>query len=965
MVFSKTKEFRHESIETGIETLKKLGAEHGFEVMATEDSSFIVEDSLKSYSAVVFLNTTGDILNDVQQADFERYIQSGGGFVGVHAATDTEYDWPWYNKLVGANFESHPKIQTAQLNVIDSTHLATVHLKKVWKKEDEWYNFKKINKSVNVLLKIDEDSYEGGQNGESHPISWNHEFDGGRAFYTGMGHTNETYEDKTFLTHLLGGIKYAIGENELDYALAKSDRVPPENRFVKKVLDFNLDEPMELAELPGKGILFIERRGNVKLYDFDEKRTKEAGKIDIFYGNEDGLIGLAVDPSFEENNWVYLFYSPSGNKPIQRISRFVFKDDYIDINSEKVLLEIPVMRICCHSGGGLEFGPGGNLFIGLGDNTNPFESDGFAPIDERENRAGWDAQKSAGNTNDLRGKILRIKPEDDGTYSIPEGNLFPKGMPNTKPEIYVMGVRNPFRFSIDSKTGYVYWGDVGPDAGKPKEDRGPHGMGEFDQARSAGFWGWPYTRGNNQLYNDFDFKAETSGPKFDPNNLINDSPNNTGIKKLPFVKESLIWYSYSRSEEFPWLGQGGVNPMGGPIFHASDSKNSDEGIFPEYFEDKLFVYEWMRDWIYVVTLDDNQNYAKAEAFMPSTEFSHPMDMIFAQDGTMYLLEYGQKWNAKNLDAKLSQISYIPGNRNPIAKIETNKKIGAVPLTINFSGTPSLDYDGDKLTYEWYFTDWDKVQSDEANTLFTFKEAGSYNVRLKVSDEFGNTSQAETKILAGNDAPEIRIQIHPQDTLYADGSTVEYRVNVIDFEDGNSENGGIEKDKIRVTFDYIPEGEDIIKATLGHQQNVIHEGKKIMDNTDCRACHSVNEKVNGPSYLEIAQRYTLKDKDYLIDRISRGGSGVWGESLMSAHPQLSLDEIAKMVDYIYTLKLDNRPQVELLPLSGKVEFNQHLKSENPGKYILMASYLDEGNKEVPNSSLSANKKIVFVPKGVKE
>src|SRR5690606_4783206 len=127
-------------------------------------------------------------------------------------------------------------------------------------------------------------------------------------------------------------------------------------------------------------------------------------------------------------------------------------------------------------------------------------SSGYAPIDEREGRALWDAQKSAANANDLRGKILRIKPEDDGTYSIPEGNLFPVGTPGTRPEIYVMGCRNPFRFSIDSEAGYLYWGDVGPDAGKGDPDRGPHGMGEFDQARKAGNWGWPYTRGNNQAY---------------------------------------------------------------------------------------------------------------------------------------------------------------------------------------------------------------------------------------------------------------------------------------------------------------------------------------------------------------------------------------------------------------------------------------------------------------------------------
>ena len=533
LVFSKTEGFRHGSIEDGIKAVKKLGVENNFKVTATEDAAYFVEDSLKQYSTVIFMNTTGDVLNNVQEADFERYMQAGGGFVGVHSATDTEYDWPWYNKLVGAYFNGHPRIQEATLHIKDKTHPSTRHFGDKWLKSDEWYNFKNINPDINVLVTIDETTYEGGTNGPDHPISWYHEYDGGRAFYTEMGHTNETFTNPDFLKHLLGGINYTIGKNSLDYRRATTDRVPPENRFVKQVLDFNLNEPMELDELPGEGILFVERRGALKLYDFKEETTKTIAQLDLFYGNEDGLLGIAVDPNYKKNHWIYMFYSAPGDEPLQHVSRFDLVDGTLDFDSEKILLKIPTIRKCCHSGGALEFGPDGNLFITLGDNTNPFESSGYVPIDEREGRALWDAQKSAANTNDLRGKILRIKPEDDGTYSIPKGNLFPEGTPNTRPEIYVMGCRNPFRPSIDSKTGHLYWGDVGPDAGKGNPVRGPKGMGEFNQAKKAGFWGWPYTRGNNQVYNDYDFTTQESGAKFDPNRLINDSPNNTGLQELP------------------------------------------------------------------------------------------------------------------------------------------------------------------------------------------------------------------------------------------------------------------------------------------------------------------------------------------------------------------------------------------------------------------------------------------------
>ncbi|MDU0353290.1 PQQ-dependent sugar dehydrogenase [Paraglaciecola aquimarina] len=328
--------------------------------------------------------------------------------------------------------------------------------------------------------------------------------------------------------------------------------MPAENRFVRDVLDFNLSEPMELDELPNIGILFIERRGLIKLYDFNLAKTVSIGKLDVYYHEEDGLLGLAVDPNYAQNNWIYLFYSVPGAAPIQHVSRFTLVNKKLDLSSEKVLLTIPVIRGCCHSGGALEFGPKGNLFIGVGDNTHPLgDSDGFAPIDEREGRALWDAQKSAANTNDFRGKILRIKPEDDGSYSIPAGNLFPVGTAKTKPEIYAMGVRNPFRFDIDNSTGILYWGDVGPDAGKAKPDRGPKGLGEFNQAKQASNWGWPYTRGNNQTYNAYDYSGTTSGPKFDPNNLVNMSPNNTGLSQLPPAHKSMIWYGYDASEAFP------------------------------------------------------------------------------------------------------------------------------------------------------------------------------------------------------------------------------------------------------------------------------------------------------------------------------------------------------------------------------------------------------------------------------
>ena len=212
LVFSKTAGFRHDSIPAGIAVIRTLGQQNNFSVEDTEDASAFADEKLARYRVVVFLNTTGDVLDAGQQAAFERFIRSGGGFVGIHAATDTEYDWPWYGGLVGTYFRKHPVIQSATLNVVDPSHESTRHLPIKWKRTDEWYNFTRdLDADVTVLIRIDESSYRGGTMGADHPISWYHTYDGGRAWYTALGHTIESYSEPLFLQHLLGGINWAAG----------------------------------------------------------------------------------------------------------------------------------------------------------------------------------------------------------------------------------------------------------------------------------------------------------------------------------------------------------------------------------------------------------------------------------------------------------------------------------------------------------------------------------------------------------------------------------------------------------------------------------------------------------------------------------------------------------------------------------------------------------------------------------
>lgn len=679
LVFSKTEQFHHGSIPYGIKAIQKLSQENGFKADTTTNAAMFKEDILKKYSAVVFLNTTGDVLNHYQQANFERYIQAGGGFIGIHAASDTEYHWPWYGELVGAYFKSHPRVQKAKLNVHpDNNFPITEQLSDPWIRKDEWYNWQKPPQDVHVLLSINEQSYEGGENGEDHPMVWYHEYDGGRAFYMELGHTPESYRDDDFLQLLLEGMEYAIGENEvLDYKQATSLTVPKENHFNKNFLAGDLDEPTELTVLPDLSLLIAERKGGIKFYDSADSTIQEVSHIDVYHkalhtenvNVEMGLMGLQADPNYEQNHWIYVYYSPVDSS-VDRLSRFKFENSDFDNSSEQVILEVQTDReICCHTGGSIDFDADGNLYLSVGDNTTPFDeidpktgeafkynTHGFAPLDDRPGFEQYDDRRAAGNTNDLRGKILRIHVDEDGSYSIPEGNLFPKGTDNTRPEIYVMGSRNPYRISVDQHTGYLYWGDVGPDANKDSlETRGPKGYDEINQARQAGNFGWPYFVGNNYAYHAYNYATGESGPAFNPEQPVNNSRNNTGLKKLPPVQPAFIWYPYGPSPDFPSLGEGGRTAMVGPVYYGLDYPA--ESRLPNYYDGKLFIYEWMRDWIKVVTMNEEGDLQTIEPFMKHTEFTNIIDMETGPDGRLYIVEYGEGWFTKNPESALSVIEY--------------------------------------------------------------------------------------------------------------------------------------------------------------------------------------------------------------------------------------------------------------------------------------------------------------------
>ncbi|MDT0689075.1 PQQ-dependent sugar dehydrogenase [Salegentibacter sp. F188] len=864
-----------------VSQLMKAAQAQEKEIDTSSNLQLLEEESFQQYRTVILAGVPGDSLNIRHQTDLERHVQAGGGLLIVGTELKPRHQWPWYNDL-----------------------MASV-----------------------------------SQSGELTPFQKT--FDGGRVSYL-------TSVDNLAQEDLQKEMAYAMGSNSLSYDKARSPRVPEENRFTRIVLDNDLNEPMELDILPDGSVVYIERRGAVKLYNAKTRTTKNMGKFEVCTeGNyEDGLLGVALDPQYSQNQYAYFYYSAVCSDSVQRLSRFRLTKDSLVMNSEKMILEVPVQReTCCHSGGSIQFGPDGLLYLSTGDNTSSKESDGYTPIDERPGRAPYDAQKSSGNTMDLRGKILRIKLNQDGSYTIPEGNLFADNPIEGLPEIYVMGARNPFRISIDHKTGWLYWGDVGPDAGV-SSPQGPESFDEWNQARSAGNYGWPYFEANNIAYPDYDFTTLTPGEPFDPENPVNDSPNNTGSLKLPPARGAMIWYPYGESEIWPNLGTGSRSAMAGPIYY-SDLYQDSNAKFPSYYDGKLFIYEWARSWIKVISFDKEGKPARIEPFLPEIPISKPIDMEFGPDGALYYLEYGANYFAKNDEARLIRIEYAEDNRIPIAQATADKVAGAAPLTVQFSAKESFDYDTeDQLTYHWEFQKGQGT-TEGIEVSHTFTETGTYNPKLIVRDKEGQEATSTVRIQVGNAPPKVEVEMEGNSSFYFD-KKLPYKIVVTDPEDGSTENGGIPAEQVFINYEYLPQGQDL--ANLGEDAIISphYQGRNLMESSDCMSCHATEKASIGPTYLAIAERYAKQQEavNFLTEKISAGGSGNWGHSMMPAHPQHSAEEIVKMVEYILSLKDEPSGSGAKLSLTGTLPLDQHIGQGEEGTYFFTAQYTDKGANGLP-------------------
>lgn len=727
-------------------------------------------------------------------------------------------------------------------------------------------------------------------------------------------------------------------------------------RFERTMVAGGLIQPMEFDIATDGTVFLIELAGKLKTVDPRTGQQQVVGELSVTTAQENGLIGLALAPDFATSHWIYLQYSPPDFSG-QRVSRFKFLNGKLLLESEQRLLEYEEQRReCCHHAGCLEFGPDGCLFISTGDNTNPFEfSEGFAPIDERSGREPWDAQRTSANSRNFNGKVLRIRPEADGSYSIPDGNLFPKDGSLGLPEIYVMGCRNPWRISVDQHSGFLYWGDVGPDAGV-NGPRGPRGYDEINQARHAGFFGWPYFIGDNFAYYDYDFETKIIGEPFDVAKPINDSRNNTGARELPPAQAAMIFYPGVAFDKFPEVGLGGRTACAGPVYYEGDYASSPLRL-PSHFDRTLFAFEWSRNWILAVHLDEEFHVKKLEPFLPDEKFTRPIQLKFDAGGSLYALLYGETWGV-NPDAQLVRIDYVRGNRTPKAELSIDRTAGREPLTVQLSGEASTDRDGDDLNFHWSYVAAQATADSPPGTEIPFSNSrspeltlntpGVFTVHLDVSDPSGATTRQSTNVIVGNDPPQLRFLKPLEGGFFAPGQILRYELEISDSEDGTSNYSAAGDSTNLKELDPEAFARAFVQAVpVGLDGQPIAEentspGLKLIRQSGCLNCHATNRPLVGPAFMEVANKYRDQagQLEKSIERVQKGSTGIWGKVPMLPHSHRTRDEIQMMVEYVLSLKsVDDISMVQGL--------NNELNIPADAVAIrLDATYTDSGDRALP-------------------
>lgn len=721
-------------------------------------------------------------------------------------------------------------------------------------------------------------------------------------------------------------------------------------RLEREVVVAAADDPVALDFGSGGSIFFVERTGTVKKWEATTGGVSVVGRLPSLTKADAGALGFVLARDFATSGHFFLLYVPEqrrADRPHElHVSRFSVRDGRLVDGSEAVLLAIPLEGgdSPAHCGGGLAWDAAGNLLVGIGDNSPPQDLPAVHP-DELPR----DSRRSAANSQDLRGKILRITPAADGTYTIPPGNMFADRSVG-RPEVWVMGARNPFRIAVDAQTGRVVWGDVGGNV-DPALDLGPEGYDELNVTSAPGFYGWPFCSGPNEPWRSFDGATRRPrGPFFDPLHVVNESKGNTGLVSLPPSQPALVWYPTSESREWPQLGSGGRSITSGPVYHYDAYPNSTVRL-PESLDGAILWGEWMRNFLAVARVAADGTLQSVERLMPDTIFRKPSDLRLGPDGALYIAEYGDAW-AGNTTGQITRVLYRRGPRAPIARARASVIAGPAPLSVMFDAGGSSDpdpADREALTFTWKFDgSTGATGATGATATHVFTETGQFPVELTVRDPHGLEARSTVVIAVGNTPPVVRITQPADGSFFEYDRPVAYQVEAVDAEDGV-----LGPEKVLVQY----ERRDRLRS---EDEATVHPGLALMRAGTCFACHRAAEASAGPAYVEVARLYApdVAAREKLTRKILQGGVGAWGAVPMPPHPQHTAEQAGLMVDWILA-QAEHDARALPAGLQGTLTVpapqNEWGAFAN-GVVILTAAATDGGTSEV--APLSAESRLVL-------
>ena len=830
---------------------------------ATEGNPAIfTPENLAQYDAIFFWQAssqfrnqpqTGPLFNAAEQDAIEGFAHAGGGIAAMHASVTMgagAVTWPWWdapgNSAIGALMPGHSATDisnVADVQVSDRNHPSTRDLPDQYEFGDEHYTFSSNPRGTHhILMTLDEESYNVGSGvtsmGADHPIAWCRMYEGARVWSSSLGHFSASFleakpefggeaGDNELMEHLVGGVEWVAGAAGQDSDCAATVW----SNFSRTVLETGLNGAIGL-DIAGDGKAYwteigvqdVNSQGLLRMHDPDTNETSNLLTLQTraeYPSSNAGVLGMALDPDFETNRHLYVYYSPrlsaadSNCSPQTAncvadnsylpwhnvVSRFTLNAEGTAVvpGSEQEILRVPRVAVgnnnsdgiagkttySAHQGGGsLSFDSEGNLYLGTGDDVDPFmgqnngSNHNYAPIDQRYPER-YDARNTSANTNDLRGKILRIRPlvnasgapGEGTTYSIPEGNMFAPGTAETKPEIYAMGFRNPFTIHTDpNEPGAVVVGEYGPDAASDSDTFGPAGVIEWDRVSGPGFYGWPLCVGDNAVarsYFRYEFPNGPQGARYDCSaaQIPNDSPFSTGLAQIPGPAAAAdVWAKNGGGTPARFGIPGLANEAAtGPVYEF-DPDNPSETKWPAYYDGSWLIFNRASNWWREVRVrDDGSEILRVNGFFPANQFGAPAHNFviptrFGPDGSLYLVTWSGGCCRSGLPGlgagSLMRIDFT-GEQEDTTPPEVSAELSGPRDGEDYLGRATLTLDAtdasaiDSIDY--------RVNSDAAEDWqeysepVVFDEPGAYEVDYRATDAAGNTSEPETvsfNVIAG-------------------------------------------------------------------------------------------------------------------------------------------------------------------------------------------------------------------------